>query len=335
MDLETFMTTVYVLVDDWYKQHVAALKPKVGSPAQMSDSEVLTLAVVGQWRVGVPWQSERGLVRYMQLHGRAMFPKMLQTSAFNQRVRGLYGVLVKLQQAVASWLGQEQADYECVDSLPLAAGSLGQYTREQGHWLYTARIGRGPSGWFWGDRWLVSVTAQGIITGWLVGAANINDRWLMQAFVSQRAGNAQLCQPPRRRKDARRQHISPPVGFIGAWQACGVASHRPYIGDGNFNGRRWREHWRLHYQADVITVPHTNETHPWSTAWKSWLRRLRQPIETTFARMESVFGVKRLNAHSRWGQYTRLAAKSAAYNLGMFINQRLNRPLGALATLLC
>jgi hypothetical protein len=43
MDLETFFTTVYVRVDDWYKEEIAALKSKVGAPAQMSD---MTLALV-------------------------------------------------------------------------------------------------------------------------------------------------------------------------------------------------------------------------------------------------------------------------------------------------
>ena len=46
MDLEAFFTTVYVRVDDWYKEEIAALRSKVGAPAQMSDSEVLTLALV-------------------------------------------------------------------------------------------------------------------------------------------------------------------------------------------------------------------------------------------------------------------------------------------------
>jgi hypothetical protein len=131
MDLETFFTTVYVLVDDWYKEQIADLKPKVGAPAQMSDSEVLTLAVVGQWRVSVPWQSERGLVRYIQAHGRGMFPRMLKVSAFNQRVRYLSGVLVGLQQAIASWLGYQGELYECVDSLPLPAGQLGNTARKR------------------------------------------------------------------------------------------------------------------------------------------------------------------------------------------------------------
>jgi hypothetical protein len=335
MDLETFMTTVYVLVDDWYKEQIADLKPKVGAPAHLSDSEVLTLALVGQWRVGVPWHSERGLVRYIHAHGLGMFPKMLGYSAFNQRVRYLFGVLVRLQQQVADWLGQVQALYECVDSLPLPAGSSGQYSREKGHWLWNSQIGKGPHAWLWGDRWLVSVTPTGAITGWLVGSADINDRWLMEGFLSARCGQPQLLQPPHNPRLPRRLVATPPVGFMGGWCACGSAAQRPYLADGNFNGKYWRRHWCDLYTADVITIPSNNSHHPFSPAWKRWLRHLRQPIETAFAFLDTVFDVKHLQAHSRWGQFTRLAAKSAAYNLGLSINQSLGRPLGALGTLIC
>ena len=92
-----------------------------------------------------------------------------------------------------------------------------------------------------------------------------------------------------------------------------------------------------HYQALVLTVPPNNAVDelPWTADWKHWLAHHRQIIETVFAGLDDVFDIKRLNAHSRWGQYTRLAAKTAAYNIGLFINRLLGRPAKALATLLC
>jgi hypothetical protein len=169
MDLETLFTTVYVLVDDWYKEQMAAtFQRTVGAPAKMSDSEVLTVAVVGQWRIGVPWQTERGLVRYLQTYGRAMFPTMLNISAFNRRVRCLWGAFVLLQQGVAQALQTEADIYECVDCLPLPAFSNGQAQRERGHWLWQSTRGRGGHGrWFWGDHLLLSVAGGGRLqAGW-------------------------------------------------------------------------------------------------------------------------------------------------------------------------
>jgi hypothetical protein len=217
MDLDTFLTVLYVLVDDGYKAEIAAnMQRRKGGTLKMSDSEVLTVALAGQWRIGVPWQSERGLVRYLHAHGRGWFPHMLQRSAFNRRVRQLWGAFVQLQQVTAQLLASGDDVFECVDSLPLPAYSLGQAGRERGHWLWQATLGRGQYGeWFRGDHLLVSVLRSGAITGWLVGAAHINDRWLLEAFLSARTGEPHLHGPAPRTRDGRKGWLVPPRGFIG------------------------------------------------------------------------------------------------------------------------
>jgi hypothetical protein len=302
----------------------------------MSDSEVLTVALAGQWRIGVPWQSERGLVPYLHAHGRGWFPGMLQRSAFNLRVRQLWGALVQLQQVTAHLLEGAADIFECVDSLPLPAYSMGQAAREPRHWLWQSTLGHGQYGeWFGGDHLLMSGLRTGAITGWLVGAAHINDRWLLEAFLSARMDAPRLQGPAPRKRDGRKAWRLPPHGFIGAWAAVGHDSNRPYLTDKGFNG--WRFHWRWAYQAQVINVPPANtvDESTWSPEWKRWLAHHRQIIETVFATLDTVFGIKDLKTHSRWGQYTRIAAKTAAYNIGLFINRWLGRPAGALATLLC
>lgn len=64
----------------------------------MSDIEVLTLVLAGQWRVGVPWRSERVLLRYIDVHGQGWFPQQLKHSAFNERAPHLWGDFICLQQ---------------------------------------------------------------------------------------------------------------------------------------------------------------------------------------------------------------------------------------------
>lgn len=335
MDLDTFLTTLYVLVDDWYKQEGASkMARRKAGEMRMSDSEVLTVALANQWRVGVPWKSERGIVRYLQAHGQKWFPKMLQKSAFNERVRNLWGALVELQQASASWIAGGAALYECVDSLPLPAYSVGQAEREKCHWLWMSRLGRGQYGeWFWGDRLLASVSSNGAVTGWVLGSANVNDRWLMQMFLSTRAEQADLVVPERRRRDGQR-HDEAPLSPIAPLIAVGCASGEPYLADANFNGARWLSQWHTLYRARMVTPPVHNERRHWSGQTYRWFAHHRQMIETVFAFLDEVFQIKRLQAHSRWGQFTRIAAKLAAYNLGLFLNHSLGRPLLALATLI-
>jgi len=304
---------------------------------RMSDSEVLTIALAGQWRVGVPWRSERGVVRYLRAYGRHWFPVMLERSAFNTRIRGLWAAFVALQQRVASWLSSADDLYQCVDCTPLPACSLAQAARGKKHWLWWSTLGRGGNhgNWFYGDQLGAVVTPKGAVTGWLIAPSNVDDRWVLQALISGRAGQMQLSGPPPRERTGKKGRLVPPVGQrIGPPIAVGQAVGQPYLADEGFNGARWQAWWRQ-YGAEVITVPPDTVERPWTWPAKRWLSRRRQIVETVFARLDEVFGIKRLAAHSDWGQYTRVAAKLAAYNLGLWINQMIGRPLGALATLLC
>ncbi len=51
LDLTTFLVTVYCAVDDIYQEQMAALRPRRRGPRpDLSDSEVLTLALLDQWQ---------------------------------------------------------------------------------------------------------------------------------------------------------------------------------------------------------------------------------------------------------------------------------------------
>lgn len=335
MDLDTFITTLYVLIDDWYKQGMAERMRRGAGPArQMSDSEVLTVAVAGQWRVGVPWETERGVVRYMQKHGRHWFPHMLGKSQFNQRVRELWAVLVRLQQVVAIWLTREDDLYECVDCVPLPGCSLAQAAHQDRHWLSGERgHGGNHGGWYYGQQLLLSVSKGGAVTGWLTGPAATDDRWLLEAFLSTRRGYMQLlepAQPPK--KQPAFSHV-PTLECFSPAITAGADFQRPYLADRGFNGERWIQHWQSEYGMTVITSPPANASPPADPARSRWLASHRQIVETVLARLTDYFDLKRLRAHSEWGKLTRLAAKMAAYNLGCLFNRMLGRPDGAVTTL--
>src|ERR671912_132464 len=114
LDLETFLTTLYVMVDDLFQQHVRPKMPLHGGPTpHLADSEVLCLGLAAQWRSGVPWKSERGIMRYVRKHLRHLFPAVLTQSAFNRRLRRLWGGFILLHDAVADALGR--GAYEVLD----------------------------------------------------------------------------------------------------------------------------------------------------------------------------------------------------------------------------
>jgi hypothetical protein len=251
----------------------------------------------------------------------------------------LWGLFIRLQAAVGNWLRRTTDIYECVDGIPLVAMSNGQALREPGHWLWESQKGHGTTsgGFFMGDRVLASVTASGVVTGWLVGNADLNERWLLSAFLSARAGYPQLVAPAPATHASRAQRPSPPVGHIGAFQAVGQTVAQLYLADRGFNSSRWHKLWLSRYAATVLAVPPDNDAQrsTWSRLDCRWLAAHRQIVESLFARLTQVFDFQHLNAHSRWGQYTRLAAKFAAYHIGTWFNRCLARPDGSLATLIC
>ncbi|MGI8550379.1 MAG: hypothetical protein ACR2PL_06200 [Dehalococcoidia bacterium] len=73
LDLDTFLTAVYCLVDDWYREQIAPRKPvRRGHRPEVTDSEVLTLTLVGQWQGG---RKERAFLRYARRHWQQFFSR--------------------------------------------------------------------------------------------------------------------------------------------------------------------------------------------------------------------------------------------------------------------
>jgi hypothetical protein len=251
LDLETFLITLYVITDDWYQKVIRPQLPASGGPApKLCDSEVLCLALAAQWRSGVPWKTERGLVRYALKHWRPFFPGMTSQSAFNRRVRRLWGAFILLQQAISSpaLTGDACEVMDCVP-VPVAHGARSFHPG----WLAgIARIGKGGNDrYFYGLHLLLVVTASGLPTGWTLAAGNVQDRWLAELLLSARAGHAQLTGPLA---NSGEPHVAPPTNWVGPTQGCGSNSHCLLIADPGFDGQSWLAHWANHYAALGIDI---------------------------------------------------------------------------------
>jgi len=83
VDTDTFLTSLYVMADDFTKSF-PPLTSKPGPSASLSSSEVITLALFGQWH---NFGSERGFYRWAQRHLREAFPKLPYRSQFNRLLR--------------------------------------------------------------------------------------------------------------------------------------------------------------------------------------------------------------------------------------------------------
>jgi hypothetical protein len=335
VDLGTFLVALYTIVDDLYRAHVAPHKPRrPGKKPELSDSEVLTLVVCAQW-LGCP---ERALGRHAAAHWRAYFPRLLDQSAFNRRARDLAGALVALIPLVADRLGAALAPYQVFDGVPvpLARRVRGRRRRLFGD---EAAIGKGGSdrAWYFGCQLLLACTADGLITGFVLGPADTEGHWLGEALLCWRADPRATPwgpedPPPSHRRGGRYRG---PTGPLWPRAGAGRATRGPgpavYIADGGFRGAAWAEHWRRDYRACVL--PPGRYGAPAAAAARRQHAGWRQVVETVNEHLTHVFGLPAPRARSRWGLLTRIAAKLLAFNLGVWLNRSFGRPTFAFATL--
>ena len=326
LDLETFLVALSVIVDDLYQSHLQPRMPSWGGPeVQMSDSEVLCLGLAVQWRSGVPWKSERGIRRYVRTHRRHLFPTVLTQSAFNRRLRRLWGVFILIQDAVAAQLAP--GDYDVMDGCPIPVAH-GARAFTPGWLADMARLGKGGNDrYFYGVRMMMVIHQHGVATGWALASGNVQERWGAELLFSTRAGLPGV-QGPLDDKGPKPKG-TPPEEWMAAVPSGGAPSHKPMLSDGGFRGDAWLAHGA---QASGVQVCPLSQTAP--RANRPWLSSARQVVATALANLRESFGLKYPGAHSTWGLLMRVAAKVAAYNLGMMINRLLGRPDFAFATLM-
>jgi hypothetical protein len=304
-DLETFLTALYVTVDDLYQSHIRPQMPASGGPpAQMSDSEVLCLALAAQWRSGVPWKSERGLLRYVRKPLSDLFPTLLSQSAFNRRLRRLWGAFIVSQDAVATTLSTAQ-DFDVMEGFPIPVAH-GARSFHPGWLAEMARSGKGGNArYFYGLRMLMVISHRGVATGWALASGNVQERWVAELLFRTRAGRPQLQGPLD--SETHQPTVTPPSDWMAPIPSCGAASNKPVITDSGFRGDEWRRHWAEAYGVPVFPPPQ-----PAAGAARQWWSAMRQVVETTCANLTESFGRKYPGAHTSWGLLTRGAAKVAA-----------------------
>jgi hypothetical protein len=294
LDLDTFLTAVYTVVDDLYRERLAAaLRHRPGPAPTLSDSEVLTLATCAEWG---PWDSERGFWRFARHRLRHLFPRLVDQSEFNRRRRALYPALAAVQRAVAERLGAHLERERLLDTKPVAVMVLKRHD-DRG----LSFDGRAAVGWcqakrqyYYGFKLVLALTLGGVIVRYDLVPANVDDR------------------------DAAAAVLEP---------GC------RYWADKGFYGQACQQEWREFDGALVRAEPPHNARAAWPRAFAYLAHRLRQRIEVVNAQLQGQFAVERTLAKTLWGLVTRIQAKLTAHTIGVYLNVLSGQPPLALKTL--
>jgi hypothetical protein len=147
-------------VDDFCQSMLPPEQPKPGPLASLSRSEVITLALFGQW---VQFQSERAFYRYARHHLRAAFPQLPDCSQLNRLMRAHRDEITAFGLYFVALLQAQKCCYEVLDST--AAVTRDAKRRGSGWLAGQADIGWSTRiGWYEGFHLLLCVTPIGVIT---------------------------------------------------------------------------------------------------------------------------------------------------------------------------
>jgi hypothetical protein len=112
VDIDPFLTTLYVMVDDFCTTALPAEFP-LGPQAALNRSEVLTLAIFGPWQ---GFGSERGFSRSAPRHLRVAFPQLPTREQCKRQRRQQHDALVACFLPLVRLLAAQRGPYEALDS---------------------------------------------------------------------------------------------------------------------------------------------------------------------------------------------------------------------------
>ena len=175
-DLDTLATALYVATDDLLKRapHLAPWRPAVGIAVKLSDSELVTLAVM-QALLG--YTSEARWLRYARAHLGHLFPYLPQQPGYNKRLRAASGLLQHVVGVLARDTTLWGDDVWVSDSTPVECGRSRETVKRSdlagwAQYGYCASHSR----YFWGLRLHLVCTLHGLPVGFALTGAKADER---------------------------------------------------------------------------------------------------------------------------------------------------------------
>jgi hypothetical protein len=263
VDVDTFLTILYVMVDDLCQCLLPRRKP--GPEASLSESEVVSLAIFSCWS---RFSSERDFYRYATIRLRNAFPTLPNRSQFNRLVRHHLDLIEAVALHLVEVMKAQECPYEALDS---SAIPIRDAKRRGEGWLAgSSDIGWSNSlGWYEGFRSLVAINPAGVITGFGFCPASTKDQPLAETFFALRAEPSERLPSP------------------------GSAAMGPYVADKCFEGEENHRRWLDLYGARIICPPKRNSCRrSWPKQLRRWAASIRQIVETVYEKLHNTFGLR-------------------------------------------
>lgn len=285
-DFDDFCLWMYVMIDDLW-QHLAPLFGRPGPAPECSDSELITMAIVGACR---GWDVETELVSQWR-ERRDLFPQVPERSRFNRRRRNLMHAINTVRAVVVRLLDVAQDRYCTIDSLPIPAVQFHLVPGASREWAaHGASFGKviTKKQTIFGYKLHLLITLGGVILDFVLAPAYQTDV---------RVGEELLL-------DHHDRIVLGDKGYISAELAQTLAAANGVV---------------------LLTLPRQNQKRQLPREVARCLNARRQIIETVNGQLTEQLGIATHHAHSFWGLCARLYTKLAAHTLSIYLNRLLGK----------
>lgn len=287
IDIETILTIVYVVVDDWYEaEGKDLLKGKVGSRPKFKDSEVLTLMLSADY---IPYPGEYQFLEFIRANYGDMFPRLPEQSQYNRRCRNLRHLLESLRRYWLNELGALEQSYYLLDTKPIPVLS---YKRSKSHSDFAGEADYGYCSsrklYYWGYKLVMLTSLDGLPIIYELVSANTDERKAAETVLP----------------------------YL---QNAIIISDKGFIGD------EWQTQIVEQTGNQVLTPQRRNQLVKLPSGVQKRLNTVRERIEGVFHEIQNTGRhLERLLARTRLGLITRLIAKFASHLLRHILKERFN-----------
>lgn len=285
--IEEFIIAVFCGVDDQLKALTQAHPIRSrGFKPRLSDAEVITMELVGEYQ-GI--DSDKGIWSYFRQHWMSLFPHLSSRCTFVRQAANLWQYKHQLQQRFATQLGAIADDVHLVDGLPIRlccltyAGRCRSFRGEAAYGYCAAKDEK-----FYGFRGHLCVSLSGVITGFTLTSANVDER------------------------EAVWEMTEPVQGLL--------------IGDKGYLSQPLQAQLAQR-QIDLQTPLRKNMSETRSKAVVQQLQTVRRLVETVNAQLAERFHFERIRARDLWHLTSRVNRKVLAHTLCCWLNRQQGRQL--------
>ncbi len=284
---DDFCTWMFVIVDDIW-QEIEPLFKRPGPQPVCSDSELLTMAIIGECR---GW--DEATVMLSNWRERAdLFSQVPSQSRFNRRRRHLMYACNLVRQAALHVLDVAQERDCVIDSLPVPVVQFYLVPSSTGDWAaYNARFGKISSKkeTIFGYKLHLLITLGGVILDFELAPANATDLEVGYEMLMEHTDLT-------------------------------VLGDKAYI-----SAEKAVELWQSN-RIRLKTTPRRNQRQQISDQARHVINAARQIIETVNGQLSEQFSIEANHAHTFWGLVTRLYTKLTAHTLCIYLNRLLGNP---------